>query len=221
MNHKLTRILIATCLLAVGLLAGHVLATGAPAQTPLTYAGTITDATGKPYPAAQSVRVSFYDAASGGNLKCQSAVVQAEANTGRFAAVLPPTCVQAVHATADVLGLALTHTTNTTVAASARIPVVANPAQLLGAARARHALTLGAWPIQRGAILGLATADTRGAGIPSSTSIPVVTRAAHGLFHAFSGVAGAFGACGRQLGALVVTFAGAAVRAGLALAVLA
>lgn len=100
--NKLTKAIAAASLLVVGLAAGHVLATGAPVQTPLTYAGTITDATGKPYATAQDVKVSFYDAASGGSLKCQSGVVQAEAGSGRFAAVLPADCAQAVHDTADL-----------------------------------------------------------------------------------------------------------------------
>lgn len=88
---------IGAVLLLLGTWVGHVLATGAPQQSPLTYAGTITDVDGKPFVAAQDVVIALYDAPSGGSAKCKSATVQAEAGTGRFTTVLPPECAQAVH----------------------------------------------------------------------------------------------------------------------------
>lgn len=89
-------------LAVVAFIAGKALATGAPAQTPLTFAGSVTDQAGKPYAAAVDVSVAMYDAASAGNLKCKSATVQAEAGSGRFSVVLPAECAQAVHATPDL-----------------------------------------------------------------------------------------------------------------------
>ncbi len=75
---------------------GRATATGAPQQAPLTYAGTLTDQDGKPYPTAQEVVVKFWDAASGGTQKCAATPVQAEAGTGNFQVTLPAECVQAV-----------------------------------------------------------------------------------------------------------------------------
>ncbi len=86
----------------LGVLGGRALATGAPVQTPLTYAGTVTDAAGKPYPTAQSVKVSFYDKADATVAKCTSPQAQTEANTGHFSVVLPPECAQAVHEAPDL-----------------------------------------------------------------------------------------------------------------------
>ena len=103
---KATKIALSTAglLLATGLgvLGGRALATGAPVQTPLTYAGTVTDAAGKPYPTAQSVKVSFYDKADATVAKCTSPQAQTEANTGHFSVVLPPECAQAVHEAPDL-----------------------------------------------------------------------------------------------------------------------
>ncbi len=82
--------------LAGGIWVGRALATGAPKQAPLTYAGTLTDQDGKPYATAQDVTLKLYDAASGGTLKCTASTVQAQANTGDFQVTLPPDCVQAV-----------------------------------------------------------------------------------------------------------------------------
>lgn len=86
----------------VAFITGRALATGAPAQTPLTYAGVVTDQAGKPYANSIDVTVSFYDAANAGGLKCKSQTVQAEAGTGRFSVVLPATCADAVHSTPDL-----------------------------------------------------------------------------------------------------------------------
>ena len=62
---KTTTAVAIAALAALGLgaafLTGRALATGAPTLTPLTYAGTVTDATGKPYAVAQDVTLRFYD----------------------------------------------------------------------------------------------------------------------------------------------------------------
>lgn len=92
----------AVALVGSGVWVGRAMATGAPVQTPLTYAGTLTDKDGKPYPTAQDVQLKFWDAAVAGNLKCTVPTVQAEAGTGRFAVVLGGDCVQAVRDTADL-----------------------------------------------------------------------------------------------------------------------
>ncbi|MBI5611306.1 MAG: hypothetical protein HY902_20700 [Deltaproteobacteria bacterium] len=81
---------------ASGIGIGRAVATGAPTQAPLTYAGTLTDQDGKPYASAQDVTLKLYDAASGGTQKCATGTVQAEANTGNFQVTLPADCVQAV-----------------------------------------------------------------------------------------------------------------------------
>ncbi|MBI5610073.1 MAG: hypothetical protein HY902_14455 [Deltaproteobacteria bacterium] len=81
---------------ASGIGIDRALATGAPTQAPLTYAGTLTDQDGKPYASAQDVTLKLYDAVSGGTQKCAAGTVQAEANTGNFQVTLPPDCVQAV-----------------------------------------------------------------------------------------------------------------------------
>jgi hypothetical protein len=88
--------------LVVAFLAGRVLASGAPTKTPLTWAVTLTDATGKPYPTAQDVTLAFFDASSGGAMKCQAPTIKSEAGTGRFGVVLPAACADAVHLTPDL-----------------------------------------------------------------------------------------------------------------------
>ena len=100
--HKSLYLAASVLLATVAFVAGKALATGAPAQTPLTYGGTVTDAAGKPYPDAVDVTVAIYDAASAGTLKCKAATVQAEAGTGRFSVVLPGECADAVHATPEL-----------------------------------------------------------------------------------------------------------------------
>ena len=88
---------VALALILAFVLGGRVLAVGAPVQTPLTYGGTVTDASGKPYATAVEVTVAFYDAATAGTQKCKAATVQAEAGTGRFSVELPGACADAVH----------------------------------------------------------------------------------------------------------------------------
>ena len=83
-------------------LTGRALATGAPTQTPLTYAGTVTDKAGKPYDKAVDVTLAFYDSPTAAPPKCPAPTTQAEAGSGRFAVVLPPACVQAFRDVADV-----------------------------------------------------------------------------------------------------------------------
>jgi hypothetical protein len=85
-----------------GVLAGLALATGAPTVAPLTWAGTVADKDGKPYPTAVDVQMAFYDKAEGGKLKCSAPPTKAEAATGRFEVVLPGECVAAVHETPDL-----------------------------------------------------------------------------------------------------------------------
>ena len=46
--------------------------------------------------------LSFFDAATGGNLKCAAATVQSEAGTGRFSVTLPAECADAVHEKTDL-----------------------------------------------------------------------------------------------------------------------
>lgn len=82
--------------IASGIGIGRAVATGAPTQAPLTYAGTLTDQDGKPYATAQDVTLKVFDAASGGTAKCTANTVQAEAATGNFQVTLPADCVQAV-----------------------------------------------------------------------------------------------------------------------------
>ena len=102
MKTSLPWALTAVLALAVGFLGAKVLASGAPAQAPLVYGGTVTDAAGKPYAAAVPVEVALYDGPTGGAQKCKAAAVQAEAGTGRFAVTLPAECVQAVRDTPDL-----------------------------------------------------------------------------------------------------------------------
>lgn len=89
-------------LLGVGILTGRALAKGPPVVTPLTYGGTVADATGKPYPGPIAVTVALYTDPTGGTAVCQSPTVQAEGGTGRFSTVLPPECASAVHASSDL-----------------------------------------------------------------------------------------------------------------------
>lgn len=93
---------LALLLVTGGILAGRAVATGVPAQTPLTWGGVVTDAAGKPYAQGQDVQLRFYDQAAGGTAKCVAPVVVSEAWTGRFQAVLPPECVQVVHDVAEL-----------------------------------------------------------------------------------------------------------------------
>lgn len=89
-------------MLALGIVTGRALATGAPGQTPLTYGGTVADVSGKPYPGPIAVQVALFNQAVGGTAVCQSGSVQAEGGTGKFSVVLPPECADAVHAAGDL-----------------------------------------------------------------------------------------------------------------------
>ncbi|MBM4342426.1 MAG: hypothetical protein FJ100_03495 [Deltaproteobacteria bacterium] len=95
-------VVVACAALAGAFFVGRALATGAPTQSPLVFSGIVTDAAGVPYKAAQEVIVKFYDKADAPTPKCTAPAVQAEANSGRFAVVLPPDCAQAVHDTPDL-----------------------------------------------------------------------------------------------------------------------
>jgi outer membrane receptor protein involved in Fe transport len=48
----------------------RVLATGAPTQSPLVYAGTVTDEGGKPYPQAVDVVLALFDKTDATVPKC-------------------------------------------------------------------------------------------------------------------------------------------------------
>lgn len=98
MNTRNATLAVALLLAAIasGIGIGRAVATGAPTQAPLTYAGTLTDQDGKPYATAQDVTLKVFDAASGGTAKCTANTVQAEAATGNFQVTLPADCVQAV-----------------------------------------------------------------------------------------------------------------------------
>ena len=92
----------ATLLLTAGVWLGTALATGVPTESPLTWAGVITDKSGKPYPNTVDVSVAFYSQASGGTAVCQSGAVKAEAGSGRFSVTLPKDCATAVHGNANL-----------------------------------------------------------------------------------------------------------------------
>ena len=104
-KNRTTLAVVAALLAAVAVaafLTGRALATGAPTQTPLTYAGTVTDEAGKPYAQAVDVQLKLYDKADAAVAKCTAPTVKAEAGSGRFAVVLPNECAQAVHAASDL-----------------------------------------------------------------------------------------------------------------------
>lgn len=102
MQRQLLFVLAAVGLVGAGAWIDRSFATGAPTQTPLTYAGVVTAADGKVLPTAVDVTVAFYDAPTGGALKCKAPTVQSEAGTGRFSVVLPAECAAAVHDKTDL-----------------------------------------------------------------------------------------------------------------------
>ena len=74
--------LLATALIALGFAAAHVLAVGAPIQTPLTYAGTVTDAAGKPSANPVEVSVAFLRRGDRGHAQVQSAAGPSRSGDG-------------------------------------------------------------------------------------------------------------------------------------------
>jgi hypothetical protein len=91
--------LVTTC--AVGVFVGRAMADGVPATGALTYTGVLEDATGAPLTGSKNIRISLFDALSGGTLQCQSASTPLQLVGGRFQLQLPDACANAVKAKPD------------------------------------------------------------------------------------------------------------------------
>jgi hypothetical protein len=70
-------------------------ASGIPATNALSYAGVLSDASG-PINGMHNIQVYLYDAATNGNVLCQTASTSMNVVNGQFAVQLPDTCTAAV-----------------------------------------------------------------------------------------------------------------------------
>jgi len=87
---------------ATAFLAGRALAGGIPATGALTYSGLLQGAAGVALSGSHPIRVSFWNAASGGTTPlCQTASSSIALDAGRFSVALPDTCTNAVRDNAD------------------------------------------------------------------------------------------------------------------------
>ncbi len=92
----------AAAALTVGYVSGRARASGIPATQPLTYAGTLSDATGAPLTGTKNVQVEIWDAATAGALQCSVGPTPLTLVAGTFRVSLPDTCTGAVHAATDL-----------------------------------------------------------------------------------------------------------------------
>lgn len=82
--------------LALGLAyAARAVADGIPASKALSYAGVLENGTG-PLSGDHNIQVYFYDAASGGNVLCQTTTATVSVQNGHFSVPLPDACTTAV-----------------------------------------------------------------------------------------------------------------------------
>jgi hypothetical protein len=77
------------------------IADGIPAANPLSYSGTLEDATGAAITGSKAIRIELYDAVSGGQPKCSIEQTVALLQ-GRFQIVLPDECAAAARKTPDL-----------------------------------------------------------------------------------------------------------------------
>jgi hypothetical protein len=75
-------------------------AAGIPAANAMSYAGLLEDATG-PITGMHNIQLYVYDAATAGNILCQSAPAALSVINGRFTVPLPDTCTAAVGTNSD------------------------------------------------------------------------------------------------------------------------
>lgn len=103
---------------------GAVVAAGFPSsEDALTYSGRLTDAAGNPRTTTESITVTLFSAASGGQNLCAGslAAVNLAESSGRFAVPLPALCVEAIFGS------------NTGAFAEVRVGNTTLPRQRLGA----------------------------------------------------------------------------------------
>ena len=95
-------VLIAAAAVLVGYVSGRARASGIPAAQPLTYAGTLTDASGAPLTGTKNIQVELWDAATAGNMQCSVGPTALALVAGTFRVSLPDSCTAAVHAQSDL-----------------------------------------------------------------------------------------------------------------------
>jgi hypothetical protein len=82
-------------------LVGRARAAGAPATSPMTYSGTLTDTSGTPLTGSKNLQVQLWDMATGGTIVCTTGSAPQILVNGGFSLALDP-CVAAVHANPDL-----------------------------------------------------------------------------------------------------------------------
>jgi hypothetical protein len=83
-------------------MVGRARAAGVPATAPLTYAGTLTDASGVPLTGSKNIQVQVWDAATAGNIVCSTASSAQTLAGGAFSVALPAACATGIHANPDL-----------------------------------------------------------------------------------------------------------------------